>query len=80
MTKKIQCRDCSCVFSFTDKQQARYRMRGWKDPVRCDDCAMEYEARYAGWQSTMGDRLHRGRGNRQPVSLRYTFNGFRREG
>lgn len=35
---KLTCRDCGKSFVFSEKEQAFFTQKKWKDPVRCPLC------------------------------------------
>ena len=81
MSKIIQCKDCTRVFSFPEDQQAWFQKRGWADPIRCKRCIARAKERrqnpYWGWQSTMGDSLHAPKGHRRVNYPVHVVGGFR---
>lgn len=38
MMKIIECKDCGMEFEYTDQQQKKYQLLGYKAPVRCKAC------------------------------------------
>lgn len=81
MSKILQCKDCTRVFSFSEEDQRRFRLRGWKDPIRCKLCIERAKQRrqdpYWGWQSTMGDNLHAPKGHKRVNYPFHIVGGFR---
>lgn len=58
MTKYLQCKECTRIFTFSEGQQKSYQKRNWPAPIRCPLCQERAKERrkdpYWGWESTMG--------------------------
>ena len=81
MSKIIQCKDCTRVFSFSEEDQRRFQLRGWKAPIRCKRCIEKAKRRrqdpYWGWESTMGDNLHAPKGHKTVNNPFHVVGGYR---
>lgn len=58
MTKYLQCKECTRIFTFSEGQQKSYQKRNWPAPIRCPLCQERAKERrkdpYWGWEATMG--------------------------
>ncbi len=78
---KLTCRDCGKSFVFSEKEQAFFAQKKWKDPVRCPLCREKNKKLrrdpYYGWESVMyswgSRRGHHTRVHYAP----HTVGGFR---
>lgn len=81
MSKIIQCKDCTRVFSFSDEQQEDFRRRNWADPIRCKKCIEKAKMRrrdpYWGLESTMGSGQPAKKGHRRVKYPVHMVGGFR---
>lgn len=81
MTKYIQCKECTRIFAFPEKDQEIFRLRDWVAPVRCTRCREIAKERrsdpYWGWQSTMGGAFPAKKGHRRVNYSVHVVGGFR---
>lgn len=81
MTKYLQCKECTRIFTFSEEQQRDYRKRSWPDPIRCPLCREKAKERrkdpYWGWESTMGSHASVKKRHRRVAYPPHVVGGFR---
>ena len=81
MSKYLQCKECTKIFSYPESQQQDYRKRGWPAPVRCTRCQQISKERrsnpYWGWESTMGSSASMKKRHRRVNYPAHVVGGFR---